>query len=85
MPLQFLGLDREAASSTPRGGLLTACPVLVAGEGGCKLETRRVEAGGRTGYWGGRDDCGESVSSGMYIYELRAGPSRQARRMVIRK
>ena len=28
MPLQFLGLDREAASSTPRGGLLTACPVL---------------------------------------------------------
>ena len=42
---------------------------------------------GRTdaAYWDGRDDFGESVSSGMYIYELRAGSSRQARRMVIRK
>ena len=36
-------------------------------------------------YWDGRDDFGEPASSGVYIYELRAGASRQARRMVIRK
>ncbi|MBT5712178.1 T9SS type A sorting domain-containing protein, partial [Candidatus Poribacteria bacterium] len=36
-------------------------------------------------YWDGRNDFGERVSSGMYMYELRAGASRQMRRMVVRK
>ena len=53
MPLQFLGLDREAASSTPRGGLLTAYPVLGAGEGGCQFDAAR----------GGADCLSSSVHS----------------------
>jgi hypothetical protein len=36
-------------------------------------------------YWDGRNDVGERVSSGMYMYELRAGASRQMRRMIVRK
>ncbi|MBT5711815.1 hypothetical protein HOI71_12285 [Candidatus Poribacteria bacterium] len=36
-------------------------------------------------YWDGRNDFGEQVSSGVYMYELRAGPSRQMRRMIVRK
>ncbi|MBT3269688.1 hypothetical protein HN371_21265 [Candidatus Poribacteria bacterium] len=40
---------------------------------------------GAAAYWDGRNDFGESVSSGMYMYELRAGASRQMRRMVVRK
>ncbi|MAF12915.1 hypothetical protein CMK11_20890 [Candidatus Poribacteria bacterium] len=36
-------------------------------------------------YWDGRNDFGERVSSGMYMYELRAGRHREMRRMIVRK
>ena len=36
-------------------------------------------------YWDGRNDIGERVSSGAYIYELRAGAHREMRRMIVRK
>ncbi|MBT7807791.1 hypothetical protein HN766_19975, partial [Candidatus Poribacteria bacterium] len=36
-------------------------------------------------YWDGRNDFGERVSSGMYMYELRAGAARHMRRMIVRK
>jgi|SaaInl4_135m_RNA_FD_contig_41_245500_length_4460_multi_14_in_0_out_0_2 hypothetical protein len=36
-------------------------------------------------YWDGRNDFGESVASGVYAYEIRAGNHRDIRRMVIRK
>ena len=36
-------------------------------------------------YWDGRNDVGEQVSSGAYIYELRAGAHREMRRMIVRK
>jgi hypothetical protein len=36
-------------------------------------------------YWDGRNDIGEHVSSGAYIYELRAGVHREMRRMIVRK
>ncbi|MAF10586.1 hypothetical protein CMK11_09050 [Candidatus Poribacteria bacterium] len=36
-------------------------------------------------YWDGRNELGESVASGVYIYELRAGEFVERRRMVIRK
>ena len=36
-------------------------------------------------YWDGRNDFGERVSSGMYVYELRADASRQMRKMIVRK
>jgi hypothetical protein len=39
----------------------------------------------RAAYWDGRNDIGEAVASGVYVYELRAGDAVQRRRMVIRK
>ncbi len=36
-------------------------------------------------YWDGRNDIGERVASGLYVYELAAGDQRAVRRMVISK
>jgi len=39
----------------------------------------------RAAYWNGRDATGESVSSGVYLYQLQAGDFSAMRRMVIIK
>ena len=39
----------------------------------------------RAAYWDGRNESGESVASGVYFYQLRAGDFSQMRRMVIVK
>ena len=36
-------------------------------------------------YWDGRNEIGERVASGLYVYELQAGDQRAVRRMVISK
>jgi hypothetical protein len=36
-------------------------------------------------YWDGRNDYGEPVASGTYVYELRAGDERSVRRMALLK
>ena len=36
-------------------------------------------------YWDGRNEFGEAVASGVYLYEIRAGAQRDVRRMVVRK
>ena len=38
-----------------------------------------------TAYWNGRNDTGEAVASGLYVYELRAGDDRSVRRMLLMK
>ena len=40
---------------------------------------------GRAAYWDGRNESGESVASGVYVYRLRAGDYAASRRMVIVK
>ncbi|MBT7101586.1 hypothetical protein HN937_29680 [Candidatus Poribacteria bacterium] len=40
---------------------------------------------GDAAYWDGRNESGEAVASGVYLYELRAGDYRAMRRMVILK
>ena len=39
----------------------------------------------RAVYWGGRNDRGESVASGLYFYTLSAGEFTATRKMLIRK
>ena len=39
----------------------------------------------RAAYWDGRNEKGESVASGIYFYQLRAGDSSDTRKMVILK
>ncbi len=41
--------------------------------------------GGDAAYWDGRNESGEQVASGVYLYELQAGDYRAMRRMVIMK
>ena len=40
---------------------------------------------GRTAYWDGRNELGESVASGLYFYLLTAGEFTATRRMLILK
>ena len=40
---------------------------------------------GRAAYWDGRNEDGEEVASGIYIYQFRAGDYAASRRMVIAK
>ncbi len=40
---------------------------------------------GKAGYWDGRNERGETVASGIYIYQFRAGNYAASRRMVIVK
>ena len=40
---------------------------------------------GKAAYWDGRNEDGEAVSSGIYIYQFRAGDYAASRRMVIVK
>jgi hypothetical protein len=42
-------------------------------------------AKGKAAYWDGRDDLGQSVASGVYIYTLQAGKFKAARKMLIVK
>jgi len=49
------------------------------------LEPGAYRGRGDAAYWDGRNEMGELVSSGLYIYELRAGSHREARRMIVRK
>jgi hypothetical protein len=39
----------------------------------------------RAAYWDGRNELGEHVASGVYVYELLAGERREVRRMVVNK
>ena len=42
-------------------------------------------ARGKAAYWDGRNERGEAVASGIYVYQFRAGDYRASRRMVIAK
>jgi flagellar hook assembly protein FlgD len=41
------------------------------------------ESGSYEVHWDGRDEAGQEVGSGVYIYRLKAGPCNSTRKMVI--
>jgi hypothetical protein len=47
------------------------------------LPAGRYSEPGRAAHWDGRNEFGETVASGVYIYELRAAGRRELRRMVL--
>jgi len=55
-----------------------------------ELNPGKQEAGSyitkdKAAYWDGRDNFGENISSGVYLYNLQAGKFSAARKMVILK
>jgi len=49
------------------------------------VRARRQSAGPHGVVWDGRDDRGELVANGVYLYQLRAGTFRETRKMVLLK
>jgi flagellar hook assembly protein FlgD len=49
------------------------------------LLSSEIEPGNHCVTWDGKDESGKSVSSGIYLYALRAGEERFTRKMVILK
>ena len=47
--------------------------------------SKEFEAGRHTVIWDGRDNTGNQVSSGVYLYRMRAGEYQSVRRMVLMK
>jgi flagellar hook assembly protein FlgD len=49
------------------------------------LVNKFVPAGYHEAVWDGRDDFGNRVASGVYLYQLRAGGVAETRKMVLLK
>ena len=49
------------------------------------LPTGEYAVHGKAAHWDGRNDHGEAVTGGVYVYELSAGNQRARRRMVVMK
>ena len=48
-----------------------------------RLASGTLEAGQHSMWWGGTDEAGRDVASGIYLYELRVGSLRRVRRMAL--
>jgi flagellar hook assembly protein FlgD len=48
-----------------------------------ELTTDRMGAGRHSIAWDGRDDSGQPVSSGVYLYRLEAGGRSETKRMML--
>jgi hypothetical protein len=57
----------------------------LAGRHLCTLVSEHVNAGDHVIQWDGRDDAGNQVASGVYLYRLRAGDLVETRSMVLVK
>ena len=49
------------------------------------LENKNQKAGQHTVSWDAKNNSGQPVSAGMYIYTIQAGEFRQSRKMVLLK
>jgi len=49
------------------------------------LVSRHMTAGRHTAIWDGRDDTGQPVASGTYLYHIKAGQYEQSQRMLLLK
>jgi flagellar hook assembly protein FlgD len=48
-----------------------------------ELASGRMSAGRHSIAWDGRDEAGQPVSSGLYLYRLEAGGKSETRRMMM--
>jgi hypothetical protein len=50
-----------------------------------ELVNSDIDAGKKSVLWNGKDNSGSLLSSGIYIYELRAGDFRDSKKMILLK
>lgn len=67
----------------PQGGDVTLVIYDVLGREVKVLVSREVASGFHEAVWDGRDDVGEEVAAGIYLYRLQAGGSSEVRKMVV--
>jgi hypothetical protein len=71
--------------SLERGGVTEIAVYDVTGRRVRTLVSGFVPAGEHETAWDGRDDAGNHVASGVYLYRLRAGDAVETRRMILAK
>jgi hypothetical protein len=67
----------------PKSELVTLKVYDILGREVATLVNDKQVAGEKSLVWDGRDDTGKAVSSGIYIYRLRAGAYVKSRKMVL--
>jgi flagellar hook assembly protein FlgD len=75
-------------STVIRFGLASDMPVRLAvysasGQKVRELASGRMNAGKHSVVWDGRNDAGQTVSSGVYLYRLEAGGRSETKRMLL--
>ena len=73
------------AYSIPRRSFVELAVFNLLGERVATLESAMRGAGEHSVVWDGRDDSGESVASGVYLYRLTAGGQAASRKMLLLK
>jgi hypothetical protein len=68
-----------------RGGRVALSVFDVAGHRVRALLDQELPAGLHEAAWDGRDDAGQAVASGVYLYRMQAGTRTETRRMVLLK
>ncbi|MDI6739336.1 MAG: carboxypeptidase regulatory-like domain-containing protein [Candidatus Edwardsbacteria bacterium] len=69
--------------SLPRAGYAELAIYNVAGQRVRTLASGNMQAGWHTAIWNGRDDRGQRVSSGVYLYRLRVDEYQNVRKMIL--
>jgi len=83
-PNPFLGATAIQYTMATEGGVEIAV-YDVAGRLVRTLVSRNMPLGSHEAVWNGRDDSGNAVSPGVYLYQFRAGSAVETGRIVLLK
>ena len=77
--------NTEIAFTLPTDASMEITVFNIAGQSVATLARHRHSAGFHKLRWDGRDDRGQPLASGVYVYRLRAGDNVRTRRLILSK